>query len=332
MSYWDEALYLPPVLRTLTSLEIDMSVLAAGTVALDSVETPFGKAENILGGSATYITLAARFFSPDIRLIGVIGYDFPEEFVDRLKDAKIDLTGLEVNTSSRTFAWEGKYEYDLNQRDTIATHLNALETFRPQIPEQHRQCNIVCLGNLDPIVQCSVLDQMIDPDFVLCDTMNYWISQAPEKLRETIGRIDCLVVNDSECRQLADEPNLIRAARIIQQMGPKILVIKKGEHGALLFADENVFSVPAYPLENIQDPTGAGDAFMGGLAGFLSSQKEISLDTLKQAVVIGSAVASFTVESFGPDRLFEIDGQAISKRVDAFRELTTIPTPETVRL
>ncbi len=307
-----------------------MSVLAVGTVALDSIETPFGKAENILGGSATYITMAARFFSSDVRLIAVIGYDFPEAFVDQLKEAKIELTGLEVDESSRTFAWEGKYEYDLNQRDTIATHLNALETFRPQIPEQLRKSNIVCLGNLDPLIQCSVLDQMIDPDFVVCDTMNYWISQTPDKLRETVGRIDCLVVNDSECRQLADEPNLIRAAKIIQQMGPKILVIKKGEHGALMFTDENVFSVPAYPLEDIQDPTGAGDAFMGGFAGYLSTQKDISLDALKQAVVFGSAVASFTVEAFGPDRLFEIDGQAIWKRIEAFRELTTIPTLETV--
>ncbi|GMQ80831.1 MAG: PfkB family carbohydrate kinase [Rhodothermia bacterium] len=330
MPFWREALYLPPVLKSLTPLGIDMSVLAVGTVALDSVETPFGKAKNILGGSATYITLAARFFSSDVRLIAVIGYDFPEEFVDQLKDAKIDLTGLEVDRSSKTFAWEGKYEYDLNQRDTIATHLNALETFRPQIPERFRKSKIVCLGNLDPLIQCSVLDQMIDPDFVICDTMNFWINQTPDKLCETVGRIDCLVVNDSECRQLADEPNLIRAARIIQQMGPKILVIKKGEHGALLFNDESVFSVPAYPLEDIQDPTGAGDAFMGGFAGYLAAQKDFSSDALKQAVVFGSAVASFTVEAFGPDRLFEIDGPAISKRIEAFRELTTIPTLETV--
>lgn len=307
-----------------------MSVLAVGTVALDSIETPFGKAENILGGSAMYITMAARFFSADVRLVAVVGYDFPDEFVDQLRGAEIDLTGLEVDESSKTFAWEGKYEHDLNQRNTIATHLNALKTFQPQIPDQLRKSDIVCLGNLDPNVQCSVLDQMIDPTFVVCDTMNYWIDETPEKLRETLGRIDCLIVNDSECRQLADEPNLIRSSKLIQQMGPKILVIKKGEHGALLFTEDNVFSVPAYPLEDIQDPTGAGDAFMGGFAGHLSAQKDISLDALKQAVVFGSAVASFTVEAFGPDRLFEIENADIRKRIEAFRDLTTIPTLEIV--
>lgn len=308
-----------------------MSVLAVGTVALDSVETPFGRAENILGGSATYITMAARFFEQETRLVAVVGYDFPVPFVEKLRDAEINLTGLEVNENERTFAWEGKYHYDLNQRDTIATHLNALKTFRPKISEPLSRSKIVCLGNLDPGIQHNVLDQMVEPSLVVCDTMNYWIQETPDQLRKTLSRIDCLVINDSECRELADEPNLIRAARMIQAMGPSILVVKKGEHGALLFADQKVFSVPAYPLEDIYDPTGAGDAFMGGFAGYLASRSEISLESLKQAVVAGSAVASFTVEAFGPDRLFEIDRGDIVDRILAFRELTTIPSMEVVQ-
>lgn len=305
-----------------------MDVLAVGTVALDSIETPFGKAENVLGGSAVYITKAARYFTPSVCLIAVVGYDFPTEFVEQLRNADIDLSGLSRDENARTFAWEGRYEYDLNQRETIATHLNALKTFRPVIPEHLRTARIVCLGNLDPHIQCAVLEQMIEPEFVACDTMNFWIEHTPEKLNEILGKIDCLVVNDSECRELADEPNLIRAARFIRERGPEILVVKKGEHGALLFTDGNIFSVPAYPLEDIQDPTGAGDAFMGGFVGYLASQKHITLDVLKQAVVYGSAIGSFAVETFGPDRLFNLDALAIQDRLQAFRDLTTIPAAE----
>jgi sugar/nucleoside kinase (ribokinase family) len=302
-----------------------MDVLAVGTVALDSVETPFGRAENILGGSATYIALASRYLAKTTSLLAVVGYDFPEPFLDRFREADINIDGLELSSEQRTFAWEGRYEYDLNQRETIATHLNALETFNPILSEENRRARIVCLGNLAPGIQTAVLDQLVGSRFVVCDTMNYWIRETPDELRAVLPRIDCLVVNDSECRQLTDEPNLIRAARLIRKMGPDILVVKKGEHGALLFTDSVVFSVPAYPLEDIQDPTGAGDAFMGGFAGSLAGASSISIDALKQAIVYGSALASYTVESFGADRLLELDGRLIQERVDAFRDLTTIP-------
>ena len=302
-----------------------MNVLAVGTVALDSIQTPFGAAEKILGGSATYITLAARYFSTDIALVAVVGDDFPPEFVNLLRSASINIDGLEIVSGQQTFAWEGRYEYDLNQRETIATHLNVLTSFTPVLEDHLKTSKIVCLGNLDPSIQGSILDQVSNSKLVICDTMNYWIRETPDALINILGRIDCLVINDSECRELTDEPNLIRAARQIREMGPDILVVKKGEHGALLFTDNNVFSLPAYPLEDIQDPTGAGDAFMGGFAGFLAGVTDINLDALKQAVVHGSAIASFCVEAFGPDKLLEIDEESIRTRLDAFRDLTQIP-------
>lgn len=302
-----------------------MDVLAVGTVALDSIQTPFGDAENILGGSATYLSLAARYFTSDVGLVAVVGYDFPDAFIDLLRDASINIDGLDMSTDQRTFAWEGRYEYDLNQRETIATHLNVLTSFKPVLKDHLRSSKIVCLGNLDPGIQSSVLDQVTDSKLVICDTMNYWIRETPEALNQMLPRIDCLVINDSECRELADEPNLIKAARLIREMGPEILVVKKGEHGALLFTDGVIFSVPAYPLEDIQDPTGAGDAFMGGFAGFLAGVPDITLDALKQAVVHGSAIASFCVEAFGTDRLREIDAASIRQRLGSFRELTQIP-------
>jgi len=305
-----------------------MDVLAVGTVALDSIETPFGKADDVLGGSATYIALAARYFTPDVSIVAVVGRDFPDTYRQVLRDARINLDGLETSADELTFAWAGRYEFDLNQRETLATHLNALSSFRPVISDRLCGSDILCLGNLDPVIQHSVLDQVSGARFVVCDTMNYWIRETPDALRRILPRIRCLVVNDSECRELADEPNLIRAARKIRDMGPDILVVKKGEHGALLFADGTVFSVPAYPLEDIQDPTGAGDAFMGGFAGCLAGVEDITLSTLKQAVVFGSAIASFSVEAFGPERLLEIDGNDIRARIEAFRELTTIPESE----
>jgi sugar/nucleoside kinase (ribokinase family) len=302
-----------------------MDVLAVGTVALDTIETPFGKEKDVLGGSATYIALAARYFTADVSIVAVVGDDFPDEYLESLRRASINLDGLEIAVGERTFAWEGRYEYDLNQRETLATHLNVLASFKPEISERHRATDILCLGNLDPEIQHSVLDQIPDSRFVVCDTMNYWIRETPDALRSLLPRVDCLVVNDSECRQLADEPNLIRAARMIREMGPDILVVKKGEHGAHLFADGVVFSVPAYPLEDIQDPTGAGDAFMGGFSGCLAGAEEITMSGLKQAIVFGSAIASFSVEAFGPERLFEIDAGNIRDRIQAFRQMTTIP-------
>ena len=302
-----------------------MSVLAVGTVAFDQIETPFGKRDKALGGSAMYITMAARFMCDDVRLVAVVGNDFPPEYREGMASRQINLAGLEVQEDGLTFAWGGRYHYDLNNRDTVYTDLNVLATFDPVLPAEYRDANVLCLGNLDPGVQDSVLNQVVDPSIVICDTMNYWIEQTPEKLKHILSRVDCLVVNDSEARELSDSSNLVVAAKKIREMGPEIVVIKKGEHGALLFANESVFMVPAYPLEDIQDPTGAGDAFMGGFAGFLSGCKDIDLDSLKHALVHGSAVASFTVEQFGPEGLYDLSRLEIEKRIDAFRDLTTIP-------
>lgn len=302
-----------------------MSILAVGTVAFDRIHTPFGQRDRALGGSAMYITMAARFFSPEPRLVAVVGSDFPQEYFDVLRDANVDLTGLEVKEDGLTFAWGGRYHYDLNNRDTLYTDLNVLSTFRPVIPEAHRSSRILCLGNLDPSVQSLVLDQMESAELVICDTMNFWIEHTPEALDRLLERIDCLVINDSEARELSGEPNLIRAARHIHGRGPRYLVIKKGEHGALLFAEDEIFSVPAYPLEDIQDPTGAGDAFMGGFAGYLSACDTIDKDAFKHALVHGSAVASFCVECFGPERLQTLTMPEIQDRIASFRSLTTIP-------
>ena len=302
-----------------------MSVLAVGTVALDSIETPFGSAEEVLGGSATYITLAARFFSGDVRLVGVVGRDFPQRYLDELKEAGVRLEGLEIDPDGLSFAWSGRYHFDLNERDTLATHLNVLETFDPKLPADYRDSRILCLGNLDPTIQRKVLAQVDGASFVVCDTMNFWIEQTPDSLFETLRVVDCLIINDSEARQLSGEANLVKAARKIRALGPETLIIKKGEHGALLFYDDVVFSAPAFPLEDIQDPTGAGDAFAGGFVGWLSRFGTIDADALKQAVIVGSATASFAVEQFGPARLTEITLDDVLERVEAFRALSTIP-------
>ena len=302
-----------------------MSILAVGTVALDSIETPFGAEDNVLGGSATYITLAARYFCQDVRLVGVVGRDFPAEYMNVLRRSGVDLDGLEVDPDGLTFAWAGKYHFDLNNRETLATHLNVLQTFQPVVPEAYRDSKIVCLGNLDPEIQRNVLEQVRDPELVVCDTMNYWIENTPDSLRETLRHVDCLIINDGEARQLADEANLVRAARAIRKMGPESLIIKKGEHGALLFTEEVIFSAPAYPLEDIQDPTGAGDTFAGGFVGYLIHEGRKSRDGFKRAVIYGSAMASFCVERFGPDRLFDLQESEIHARVDSFRELSAVP-------
>ncbi len=302
-----------------------MSIVAVGTVAFDTIETPFGRADNILGGSATFITLAARYFAEDVDLIAVVGHDFPKEHIDLLRSRGVSLDGLQIDEAGATFAWEGKYHYDLNDRETLATHLNVLSDFFPTIPDRSKNRRIVCLGNLDPTIQQHALEQVSDPDLVVCDTMNYWIDHTPEALVKTLEVVDCLIINDAEARQLADEPNLIRAASVIREMGPGILVVKKGEHGALLFADGTVFSAPAFPLEDIHDPTGAGDTFLGGFAGYLSRSRDYSVDSLKRAVVYGSAMASFVVEEFGANRLLSLTRNEIDRRIDAFRVLCEIP-------
>ncbi|HEX7070555.1 MAG TPA: PfkB family carbohydrate kinase, partial [Rhodothermales bacterium] len=302
-----------------------VSVLAVGTVAFDSIETPFGAAPRILGGSATYITLAARYFCEDVRLLAVVGDDFPENYLNVLRDGGVDLEGLETRRGEKTFAWEGRYHFDMNGRDTLATHLNVLEKFDPVVPQRYRDSRIVCLGNLAPSVQQSVLEQINRPELVVCDTMNFWIENTPDDLRRTLERVDLLIINDAEARQLSGEPNLVRAARIIRGMGPRSLVIKKGEHGALLFADGCVFSAPAFPLEDIHDPTGAGDTFAGGLVGYLAGEERIDHDALKRAIIHASAMASFAVERFGPERLIDLSLDEIRARAAAFHELTSIP-------
>lgn len=309
-----------------------MSIVAVGTVALDTIETPFGKVDSILGGSATYISLAARYFADDVHLVAVVGNDFPAEHIESLRSRGVCTEGLDIDDSGATFAWEGRYHYDLNDRETIATHLNVLTGFAPAVPSGARKCRVACLGNLDPAIQRQALEQMEDPDVVICDTMNYWIEHTPDSLVKTLKLIDCLIINDAEARQLADEPNLIRAAHAIRSMGPEVLVIKKGEHGALLFTDGSIFSAPAFPLEDIFDPTGAGDTFMGGFAGYLSNCGEYTSESLKKAVIYGSAMASFVVEQFGPDRLLELSSEEIDRRVDNFRVLAEIPAMSPLRV
>jgi sugar/nucleoside kinase (ribokinase family) len=305
-----------------------VSILVVGTVAFDAIETPFGVRDRILGGSATYIGLSARYFTPVVRLVAVVGHDFPHHYFDQMRGRGLDLDGVKVDPEGRTFFWAGRYHYDLNRRDTLDTQLNVLQTFRPDVPGHFRDSRIVCLGNLDPVLQQQVLDQMTRPALVVMDTMNYWINHTPAALRQTLQRVDCLIVNEDEARQLANDPNLIRAARTIQAMGPRILIIKKGEHGALLFCEEGIFSAPAYPLEDIEDPTGAGDTFMGGFAGALDREARFDLEALKRAVIYGSAMASFCVERFGPERLFDLEEAEVSRRAEAFRRLSEIPALE----
>jgi sugar/nucleoside kinase (ribokinase family) len=303
-----------------------MSILVVGTVAFDTVETPFGRAERILGGSATYASLAARVVDAPVLLNAVVGRDFPDPHVEALTSRGVDVEGLVRDPDGETFFWAGRYHYDLNTRDTLATHLNVLATFEPDLPESYRAPEIVCLGNLDPTVQSSVIDQTDGRGLVVADTMNFWIENTPDALAETLRRVDVLVINDEEARQLSGQPNLVRAARAVREMGPSTLIIKKGEHGALLFCGDDVFSAPAYPLEDVIDPTGAGDTFLGGFAGHLARLGSTDAEAMRQAVVVGSALASFVVEAFGADRLLTVTAEELDGRIEAFRRLSAVPT------
>ncbi|PAP76970.1 PfkB family carbohydrate kinase [Rubrivirga marina] len=303
-----------------------MSILVVGTVAFDTVETPFGRAERILGGSATYASLAARVVDAPVLLNAVVGRDFPDSHVEALSSRGVDVEGLVRDPDGETFFWAGRYHYDLNTRDTLATHLNVLATFEPDLPASYRTPGIVCLGNLDPTVQSSVIDQTDGRGLVVADTMNFWIENTPDALAETLRRVDVLVINDEEARQLSGQPNLVRAARAVREMGPGTVIIKKGEHGALLFCGDDVFSAPAYPLEDVVDPTGAGDTFLGGFAGHLARLGSTDAEAMRQAVVVGSALASFVVEAFGPDRLLSVTAEELDERIDAFRRLSAVPT------
>jgi sugar/nucleoside kinase (ribokinase family) len=299
-----------------------VSVLVVGSVALDSVETPFGSVKNAIGGAATYISAAASYFTAPIRLVGIVGGDFPKGGIEFLESRNVDLEGLEVVTDGKTFHWAGKYHYDLNNRDTLATELNVFESFDPKIPEKYRHSTYVCLGNIDPVLQRRVLEQIEKPRLVICDTMNFWIEGKNAELRETLKCTDVIILNDSEARLLSKEPNLVKAARTIRAMGPQIVIIKKGEHGALLITERTFFSAPAYPMEDIFDPTGAGDSFAGGFVGWIAKTDDFSDENLKRAVIYGSTMASFCVEKFSVDGLRTLSHLQIQDRFRAFRELS----------
>ncbi len=305
-----------------------MGLLIVGSLALDTVITPFDKVEDALGGSATYISLAASYFSGPVELVGVVGNDFPDEYVKLLEDHNVDLEGLQKE-EGKTFRWGGKYHYDLNVRDTLFTDLNVFEKFDPVIPEKFKKSKYVCLGNIDPTLQLKVLEQMIDPQLVVCDTMNYWIEGMKEDLLQLLKRVDVLIINDSEARLLAQEPNLIKASKMIRDLGPKTLIIKKGEHGAMLFTDETVFSAPAYPMEMIYDPTGAGDSFAGGFTGYLFKTRDLSPNNLKCAVIYGSSMASFCVEKFSTKGLEELSNLKIQDRYREFLNISRIDETST---
>jgi sugar/nucleoside kinase (ribokinase family) len=299
-----------------------------GSLGLDNVATPFDKVENALGGSATYISLAASYFSGPLYLVGVVGEDFPQKYITLLENHNIDLEGLQVVKGGKTFRWVGKYHYDLNVRDTLLTELNVFEKFDPIVPDKFKKAKFICLGNIDPALQLKVLDQMVDPQFVVGDTMNYWIEGRKDTLMELLKRVNVLIINDSEARLLAKEPNLIKAWKIIRSMGPEILIIKKGEHGALLFTDDIVFSAPAYPMEMIYDPTGAGDTFAGGFIGYLHKTQDLSAENMKRAVIYGSAMASFCVEKFSTQGLENLQYFRVHDRYREFRNLSRFDEKE----
>jgi sugar/nucleoside kinase (ribokinase family) len=296
-----------------------MGILAVGSVALDSVRTPFGKREEILGGSATYFSIAASYFA-DVSMVAVVGDDFPQEHVSFFRRKGIDISGLE-RQKGNTFRWKGEYGFDLNTRTTLDTQLNVFADFSPKLLTAHRSQKYLFLGNIDPELQRLVLEQMKRPQLVACDTMNYWIENKREALLRTLAAIDLLVINEAEARQLANEPNLIRAARHIRGLGPKMLVIKRGEYGALLFHSDSIFSAPAFPVEDVVDPTGAGDSFAGGLMGYLAASEESDDAALRKAVAFGSVMASFSVMNFGPEQLGDLTFPEIESRYREFRKL-----------
>ena len=299
-----------------------MSLIVVGSMAFDAIETPFGKSDKIIGGAATYIAWSASNFTKPIRQISVVGGDFPKEELDILEERGVDMEGVQIKKDEKSFFWSGKYHMDMNTRDTLETQLNVLGTFEPFVPDSFQDSDFLILGNLSPAVQLSVIDQLKErPKLVVMDTMNFWIEVALEDLKKVLLKVDVLLVNDSEARELSHEFSLVKAARKIMTMGPKYLIIKKGEHGALLFHEENVFFAPALPLEEVFDPTGAGDTFAGGFMGHIARTKDISFENMKTAIIVGSAMASFCVEKFGTQRLREITKEDIDKRLIQFQEL-----------
>ncbi|MBN1958925.1 MAG: sugar kinase [Desulfuromonadales bacterium] len=297
-----------------------MSILVVGSVAFDSIATPFGQVEEVLGGSASYFSTAASFFT-DVNLVAVVGEDFPREHIDYLNSRNIDLSGLQ-QSSGKTFRWKGRYDYNLNEAHTLETHLNVFEAFQPDIPDHYRNAEYVFLANIDPELQLDVLNQVSNPKLVACDTMNFWIAGKRHELIRTLAKVDILVINEAEVRQLADEPNLMKAAEIVRGFGPQTLVVKRGEYGVLMFGEGSIFSAPAYPLEEVFDPTGAGDTFAGGFVGYLAATRNLDEHNLRKAIVFGTVMASFTVEKFSLDRLKELDYNEIADRYRKIKLLT----------
>lgn len=299
-----------------------MSVIVVGTMAFDAIETPFGKTDRIVGGSGTYVAYAAANFVKPVQQISIVGYDFPQEEMDEMKSRNIQLDGVEVVKDKKSFFWSGKYHLDMNTRDTLITDLNVLADFNPVVPEVYQGAEFLMLGNLMPKLQQSVIEQMKQrPKLIVMDTMNFWMEVAMPDLEEVLKMVDVLMVNDSEARQLSGQFSLVKAAKEIMKMGPKYLIIKKGEHGALLFHENNVFFAPALPLEDVFDPTGAGDTFAGGFIGHIAKTGDISFENMKRAIIVGSALASFCVEKFGPTRLKEITKAEIDERIQQFVQL-----------
>ncbi|TDQ32921.1 PfkB family carbohydrate kinase [Zeaxanthinibacter enoshimensis] len=298
-------------------------LLIVGTVAFDAIETPFGKTDKILGGAATFIGLAASHFNLDAAIISVVGEDFPQDYLDLLKDRDIDISGIEIVPGGKTFFWSGKYGNDLNTRETLATEPNVLIDFKPVVPDNFKDADVVMLGNLHPDIQLSVIEQMEErPKLIVLDTMNFWMNTTLPELMKVIEKVDVITINDEEARQLTNEYSLVRAAAAIHEMGPKYVVIKKGEHGALLFHKERIFFAPALPLEEVFDPTGAGDTFAGGFVGHITESGNISFNNLRNAVIHGSNLASFCVERFGTERMLNLDRKEVGQRLQEFVELT----------
>ncbi len=304
-----------------------MSLITVGTMAFDAIETPFGKANKIVGGSATYVAYAASYFIKPVQQISIVGYDFPGQEMDELKKRGVKLDGVETVKNKKSFFWKGRYHEDMNSRDTLVTDLNVLENFDPKIPDSYQGAEFLMLGNLMPKLQLSVINQLKKkPRLIAMDTMNFWMETAMPDLQNVLRKVDLLMVNDAEARELTHQFSLVKAARTIMEMGPKFLIIKKGEHGALLFHRNKVFYAPAFPLEDVFDPTGAGDTFAGGFMGYLAKSKSVSFENMKRAIIMGSVMASFCVEKFGSTRLKELTRADINKRLKQFKELTNFET------
>jgi len=297
-----------------------MSLLVVGSVALDSVKTPFGEADEILGGSATYFSVSASYFT-DVNLVAVVGNDFPEEHVNLLRSHSINVDGL-VQRQGKTFRWKGRYDFDLNEAHTLDTQLNVFADFNPEIPDSYKDCKYVFLANIDPDLQIKVLDQIKNPKLIVCDTMNYWIKGKLDSLKKLLSKIHILVINDGETRELGKDPNVVKAAQKILSWGPECLIVKRGEYGSLMFSNSSIFSAPAYPLEFVYDPTGAGDTFAGGFMGYIAKADDLSDETRRQAIVFGSTMASFNVEKFSLERLQSLSWKEIEERFRFFKGIT----------